>query len=51
MTGSTATVGKAQPTKGGYLVTGIWPFTSGIHAGHCVMGLCEDTGLTIQSSV
>ncbi|MBC2837632.1 acyl-CoA dehydrogenase family protein [Paragemmobacter straminiformis] len=39
--GSTAALGKAVPTTGGYLVSGKWPFASGIHAARRVMGLCE----------
>ncbi len=42
--GSTAAVGKAQPVPGGYNVTGVWPFVSGIHAARRVMGLCELVG-------
>ncbi len=44
MAGSTASVGKAEPTTGGFLVTGVWPFASGIHAAVRVMGLCEVAG-------
>lgn len=42
--GSTASVGRAEPTDGGYLVTGVWPFASGIHAARRVMGLCDLAG-------
>lgn len=43
--GSTAAVGRAEPVTGGYKVTGVWPFVSGIHAARRVMGLCELVGV------
>lgn len=42
--GSTANLGKAQPVKGGVIVSGVWPFASGIHAARRVMALCEWIG-------
>lgn len=42
--GSTATLGKAQVVDGGFVVSGVWPFASGIHSARRVMGLCELIG-------
>ena len=43
--GSTASIGIAVPADGGFRVSGIWPFASGIHASSRVMGLCEVVGI------
>ena len=37
---ATGAVGTARPVAGGYLVSGRWPFASGIHHATRVMGLC-----------
>ncbi len=43
---ATGAVGRAVPVTGGYRVTGLWPFGSGIHGATGVAGLCgvEDDG-------
>ena len=41
---STAALGVAVSVDGGYRVSGVWPFASGIHAATRVMGLCEIAG-------
>lgn len=44
MAGSTAALGTARRTEGGYLVTGRWPFASGILSARYVNGLCKIEG-------
>lgn len=44
MAGSTAALGSARRCEGGFLVTGRWPFASGILSARHVNGLCEIEG-------
>lgn len=44
MSGSTAALGVARRTEGGFLVTGRWPFASGILTARYVNGLCKIEG-------
>ena len=39
--GSTAAVGTARRTEQGYIVTGHWPYTSGLHTAKHLVGLCK----------
>lgn len=40
MVSSTGAIGRAMPMKGGYRISGRWPFGSGIHNASLAMGLC-----------
>ncbi len=44
MSGSTAALGTARRTKGGFIVTGRWPFASGIMTARRVNCLCKIEG-------
>ncbi|MEO6300037.1 MAG: hypothetical protein ABIV25_16220 [Paracoccaceae bacterium] len=44
MAGSTASLGTARRVAGGFMVTGRWPFTSGIPTARRVIGLCQIEG-------
>ena len=44
MAGSTAALGNARRVKGGFEVTGRWPFTSGIPSARRIIGLCQIEG-------
>ena len=44
MAGSTASLGIARRADGGFIVTGRWPFTSGIPSARRVIGLCKIEG-------
>ena len=44
MAGSTAALGNARRVKGGFEVTGRWPFASGIPSARRVIGLCQIEG-------
>ena len=42
--GSTGALGKATRVQGGYLVSGQWPYGSGIQTARRIMGLCKKAG-------
>lgn len=44
MAGSTASLGIARRAAGGFMVTGRWPFTSGISSARRLIGLCKIEG-------
>lgn len=44
MAGSTAALGLARRIEGGFLVSGRWPFASGISTARRVIGLCQVDG-------
>ncbi|MBL9046234.1 MAG: hypothetical protein JNK34_02835 [Tabrizicola sp.] len=44
MSGSTAALGNARRTTGGFIISGRWPFVSGIMSAHRVYLLCQIDG-------
>ena len=44
MAGSTASLGQARRAEGGFVVSGRWPFASGISSARRIIGLCKVEG-------